>query len=76
MPAADAPGTTGWTELRAPDGGPAFDFRVDSIHAAAQRVARLGGTVTVPPDQVPGDTWVLHGRDQQGAVFALLSVTK
>ena len=126
MPAADAPGTTGWTELRAPDGGPAFDFyaalfgwtrgealdvgrlgtyqlfdidgipsggimtrdpdwpqtgwhfyfRVDSIHAAAQRVARLGGTVTVPPDQVPGDTWVLHGRDPQGAVFALLSMTK
>jgi len=122
----EAPGTTGWTELRAPEGGAAIDFyaalfgwtrgealdmghlgtyqlfdidgipsggimtrdpgwpqtgwhfyfRVDSIHAAAQRVARLGGTVTVPPDQVPGDTWVLHGRDPQGASFALLSMRK
>ena len=124
LPPADAPGTVGWSELRALDGGPAFDFyaalfgwtkgerfemgpmgayqlfdiagvpsggvmtrdaatglggwsfyfRVDSVAAAAERVARLGGTVTVAPDQVPGGTWVMHGRDPQGAPLALLSV--
>ena len=53
-----------------------FYFRVDAIDAAAQRVARLGGAVTMGPHQVPGGDWVLHGRDPQGAVFALLSKTK
>ena len=126
MPAANAPGTAGWCELRALDGAAVFDFyatlfgwtrgealdmgpmgtyqlfdidgvpsggvmtrdpawpqtgwryyfRVDSIDAAARRVASLGGTVTVGPDQVPGGTWVLHGRDPQGVLFALLSETK
>jgi predicted enzyme related to lactoylglutathione lyase len=125
-PAADAPGTTGWHELRAMDGQAVFGFyaslfgwtqgegldmgpmgiyqlfeidgvpsgavmtkepdapkpgwryyfRVDAIDAAAQRVARLGGTVTMGPQQVPGGTWVLHGRDPQGAVFALMSTAK
>jgi predicted enzyme related to lactoylglutathione lyase len=28
------------------------------------------------PHQVPGGNWVLHGRDPQGAVFALMSMTK
>jgi uncharacterized protein len=126
MPAADAPGTTGWHELRAADGAAVFGFyatlfgwtrgealdmgpmgvyqlfeidgvpsgavmtresdalppswryyfRVDAIDAAARRVARLGGAVTMGPDQVPGGTWVLHGRDPQGALFALMSMTK
>ena len=125
-PAADAPGTTGWHELRAMDGPAVFGFyatlfgwtkgegldmgpmgtyqlfeidgvpsgavmtkeadtpnpgwryyfRVDAIDAAAQRVAKFGGTVTMGPHQVPGGTWVLHGRDPQGAVFALMSMTK
>jgi predicted enzyme related to lactoylglutathione lyase len=126
MPAPDAPGTTGWHELRAIDGaavwsfyatlfgwtkGEALDmgplgayqlfeiegvpsgaimtqepdaptpgwryyFRVDAIDGAAQRLARLGGQVTMGPHQVPGGNWVLHGRDPQGALFALMSMTK
>ena len=126
MPAPEAPGTTGWHELRALDGPAVFDFyatlfgwtrgegldmgpmgvyqlfeidgvpsgavmtresdatlpawryyfRVAAIDAAAQRVAQQGGTVTMGPHQVPGGNWVLHGRDPQGAVFALMSMTK
>lgn len=126
MPPREAPGTTGWHELRATDGPAVFDFyatlfgwtkgealdmgpmgtyqlfevdgvpsgaimtlepnatmpnwryyfRVDAIDAAAQRVARLGGAVTMGPHEVPGGTWVLHGRDPQGALFALMSPTK
>ena len=33
-------------------------------------------TVTMGPQQVPGGNWVLHCRDPQGAVFALMSMTK
>jgi len=125
-PAPDAPGTTGWHELRALDGpavlnfyttlfgwtkgegldmgalgtyqlfeiegvpsgaimtkepdapapGWRYYFRVDATAAAAERVARLGGQVTMGPHQVPGGNWVLHGRDPQGALFALMSMTK
>ena len=125
-PAPDAPGTTGWHELRAMDGPAVWDFyatlfgwtrgegldmgemgvyqlfeidgvpsgaimtkepdapapgwryyfRVDAIDAAAQRVARLGGQVTMGPHQVPGGNWVLHGRDPQGALFALMTMNK
>ena len=126
MPAPEAPGTTGWHELRALDGPAVFDFyatlfgwtkgegldmgpmgvyqlfeidgvpsgavmtresdaappawryyfRVAAIDAAAQRVAQSGGAVTMGPHQVPGGNWVLHGRDPQGALFALMSMTK
>jgi predicted enzyme related to lactoylglutathione lyase len=126
MPAPEAPGTTGWHELRALDGAAVFDFyatlfgwtkgegmdmgpmgvyqlfeidgvpggavmtresdtalpawryyfRVAAIDAAARRVAQLGGTVTMGPHQVPGGNWVLHGRDPQGALFALMSMTR
>jgi predicted enzyme related to lactoylglutathione lyase len=53
-----------------------YYFRVAAIDAAAQRVTQLGGTVTMGPDQVPSGDWVLHGRDPQGAVFALMSTAK
>jgi predicted enzyme related to lactoylglutathione lyase len=126
MPTPDAPGTTGWHELRAMDGPAVWDFyatlfgwtkgegldmgalgtyqlfeidgvpsgaimtkepdapapgwryyfQVAATAAAAQRVVRLGGQVTMGPHQVPGGNWVLHGRDPQGAVFALMSMTK
>jgi hypothetical protein len=53
-----------------------YYFRVAAIDAAAQRVTQSGGTVTMGPHQVPGGTWVLQGRDPQGALFALMSTTK
>ena len=57
---------------------PAWRFyaRVAGIDAALERVRRLGGTVTMGPDPVPGDLWVANARDPQGAVFALMSSTK
>jgi len=63
-------------EPDAPAPGWRYYFHVDATAAAAQRVARLGGQVTMGPQQVPGGNWVLHGRDPQGAVFALMSMTK
>ena len=53
-----------------------FYVRVDAMAAAAQRVTRLGGQVTMGPQQVAGGNWVLNGRDPQGAVFALMSMAK
>ena len=126
LPAADAPGTVGWHELRAIDGPAVFDFyatlfgwtrgealdmgpmgtyqmfeidgmpngaimnktadqpapawrfyfRVASIDAAAQSIAKLGGVVTMGPGQVPDGQWMLSGHDPQGALFALISKTK
>ena len=126
MPAPDAPGTTGWHELRAMDGPAVFDFyaalfgwtkgegldmgpmgiyqlfeidgvpagammtktpeapmpawryyfRVDAADAAEQRIVKLGGTVTMSAEQVPGGTWIVQGRDPQGAHFALMSMNR
>jgi len=52
---------------------PAWRFytRVADIHAAAEHVRQLGGTLTMGPAEVPGGSWVLNARDPQGAVFAL-----
>jgi len=50
-----------------------YYFRVDSVTAAAKRIMEAGGLVTLAPHAVPNGSWVLHGRDPQGASFALLS---
>lgn len=60
----------------APAPGWRYYIHVDAIDVAAERVARLGGTVTLGPHQVPGGDWILNGRDPQGAVFALTSKAK
>ena len=72
-----APGGAMMTKMPdAPMAAWRFYFRVDAIDAAAQRVARLGGSVTMGPEPIPGGGWELHGRDPQGAVFALMSAAK
>jgi len=53
-----------------------YYFQVDAVDAAVQRLGRLGGVVTMGPHQVPGGNWIVHGRDPQGALFALMSMTK
>ena len=53
-----------------------FYFRVASIDAAARTIAKLGGSVTMGPEQVPDGQWMLCGRDPQGALFALISKAK
>lgn len=50
-----------------------FYFVVDSVEAAAVRVADRGGTVRMGPMQVPDGSWVVQAVDPQGASFALVS---
>ena len=53
-----------------------YYFQVDAVDAAVGRLGRLGGVVTMGPHQVPGGNWIVHGRDPQGALFALMSMAK
>ena len=53
-----------------------YYFNVDGIDAAAARVTKAGGKITMGPHQVPGDLWIVSGVDPQGAIFNLLSSTK
>ena len=53
-----------------------YYFIVDEIDAAAARVTDRGGEVLRGPHPVPGGGWILHGRDPQGALFALVGPRK
>ena len=50
-----------------------YYITVDAIGAAVERVKAGGGAVVMGPHQVPGDSWIIHGLDPQGAMFALVS---
>jgi predicted enzyme related to lactoylglutathione lyase len=50
-----------------------FYFAVESISAAMTRVRDAGGQVVNGPHQVPGGSWVAHGLDPQGGLFALVA---
>jgi hypothetical protein len=50
-----------------------YYFNVDAIDAAAARVTANGGKLHMEPHQVPGDLWMVHCTDPQGAIFALLA---
>ena len=59
---------------RMPEGIPPhwqFYFTVEDIAAAQKRVVDAGGTVTLPPMDVPGGSRILQGIDDQGGHFAL-----
>ena len=47
-------------------------FGIDDIDAAADQIGSTGGTVMVPPQEVPGGR-ILVAQDPQGAVFALFA---
>lgn len=49
-----------------------YYFTVADINAAADRTKAAGGEVLMGPHEVPGGSWILQGRDPQGAVFALV----
>jgi predicted enzyme related to lactoylglutathione lyase len=53
-----------------------YYFNVDGIDAAAARVTKAGGKITMGPHQVPGGLWIVSGLDPQGAIFNLLSTVK
>ena len=48
-----------------------YYINVDDIDDAAARVAEAGGEVQHGPHLVPGGSWVVMGKDTQGAEFAL-----
>jgi len=50
-----------------------FYIQVDSVKAAIDRITAGGGTVIMGPMQVPGGSWIIQGKDPQGALFALVS---
>lgn len=49
-----------------------YYFNVDEITAARDRAAAAGGSIIVEPQEVPGNLWIIQGRDPQGALFALV----
>jgi predicted enzyme related to lactoylglutathione lyase len=63
--------------MRLPPGSPAPShwlvyFGTDDVDAAAGQIDSAGGTVMVPPQDVPGGRIVVT-QDPQGAIFALLA---
>jgi len=56
-----------------PQPGWNYYFNVDGAGAAAERVKKKGGQILNGPLEVPGGSWVVQGRDPQGATFALVS---
>lgn len=49
-----------------------FYFVVGDIDQAVERVRSAGGEVIEGPMEVPGNAWIIRGRDPQGAMFALV----
>jgi uncharacterized protein len=54
----------------------AYYFNVDGIDAAASRISKAGGKITMGPHQVPGGQWIVMAQDPQGGFFSLVSNTK
>ena len=46
-------------------------FRIDDVHAGAERVKANGGQVLNGPMEVPGGDWIVNCMDPQGAAFSL-----
>lgn len=53
-----------------------FYFNVDAVDAAVERLTRAGGKVMMGPHQVPGGSWIVQAIDPQGAIFAIVSMTR
>lgn len=49
-----------------------YYINVADIDAAIDRVKTGGGQILNGPMQVPGGSWIIQGRDPQGAMFALV----
>ena len=53
-----------------------FYINVDALDAAVERVKANGGEVLMGPMEVPGGSWIIQGKDPQGAHFALVSAKR
>jgi predicted enzyme related to lactoylglutathione lyase len=66
--------------MRCPPGTPrsawTYYFRVPDIDAAVAHVGAHGGTVTVPPMEIPGGEFSMNAVDPQGTPFALVGPRK
>lgn len=49
-----------------------YYINVTSVDTSLARIAAGGGQVLMGPLQVPGGSWILIGRDPQGAAFAVV----
>src|SRR3984893_8645684 len=49
-----------------------YYFNVEAVEAAMARVKDAGGQIIHGPMQVPGGSWIAHGLDPQGAIFAMV----
>jgi uncharacterized protein len=49
-----------------------YYFNVADFDAAVERVRSFGGEVLTSPMEVPGGSWIVHAKDPQGALFALV----
>ncbi|HEY7453576.1 MAG TPA: VOC family protein [Thermoleophilaceae bacterium] len=63
--------------MQLPEGSPAPShwlvyFGIDDIQSAAEQIGSAGGTIMIPPQEVPGGE-ILVAQDPQGAVFALFA---
>lgn len=50
--------------------------RVENIRISADRTSAFGGSVSVPPTEVPGGDWVMVAADPLGTTFAVHEVTQ
>ena len=53
-----------------------YYFNVDAVDAAMARVKDAGGQVIHGPTEVPGGSWIAHGLDPQGAIFAIVGAKR
>lgn len=51
-------------------------FRVPDIDAASRHIAANGGTVVLPPTEIPGGEFSMNAIDPQGANFALVGARR
>jgi predicted enzyme related to lactoylglutathione lyase len=51
-----------------------YYFMVADIDAAIARVTAAGGRIIREPTQVPGGAWIIHARDPQTGLFALVGM--
>lgn len=49
-----------------------YYFNVADIDDAGRRIATSGGQTMMGPHQAPTGEWIIHARDPQGAMFALM----
>ena len=60
----------------APAAGWLYFVNVDAIDAAAARVTKGGGKVTMAAHQVPGGQWIVECTDPQGAAFGMVAMKR